>query len=59
VSGHSVGECTALKKAASATSKPAIPHYRLLLFGVINPRSLLHQQHLRPYIQSLGVAFTD
>lgn len=31
------------------TCLPAIPHQRLLAFGVVNPRSLLHLQHPPAY----------
>lgn len=32
---------------------PAIPHHRLLCFGVVDPRSLLHGQHSLRQVQSL------
>ena len=38
---------------------PAVPHLCNLRLGLIDPRSLLHQQHYLLYSQSLGVATTD
>ena len=41
------------------TLTPALPHQRLIGFGVLDPPPVLHMQHPPLYDESLGVASTS